>query len=287
MVIPHAGAVYWSEARPLEGGRDAIVVRCPRPRAGRRARRRLQRPYARARVRRRRASPCTPGPSSSATTPISASTASTRAASRGRSRRSRIVAVRPALRRPAGHARRRGTIVCVREREAQPEHVNELVALPADGSAEPRVIEAGHDFYAAPRVSPDGDAARLAGLGSPADALGGLRALGGSRRTAAARGAWPAARARRSCSRCGARSGVLHFGSDRDGWWNLYRLAPDGVRAGHDGRRGDRRADVGVRPVLVRLPAPTGGSSARSRATAATSWPWSSAPAAAHARLRA
>src|SRR4051794_13294773 len=29
MVTPHAGAVHWSEARPLEGGRDAIVVRRP------------------------------------------------------------------------------------------------------------------------------------------------------------------------------------------------------------------------------------------------------------------
>src|SRR5437764_1253953 len=47
-------------------------------------------------------------------------------------------------------------VVCVREREASPEHVNELVAFPADGSAAPHVLASGHDFFAAPRVSPDG-----------------------------------------------------------------------------------------------------------------------------------
>ena len=30
---------------------------------------------------------------------------------------------------------------------------NELVALPADGSTEPRLIASGHDFYAAPRFA--------------------------------------------------------------------------------------------------------------------------------------
>ena len=34
--------------------------------------------------------------------------------------------------------------------------VNELVALPTDGSAPPRVVARGRDFYSFPRISPDG-----------------------------------------------------------------------------------------------------------------------------------
>src|SRR6516162_916474 len=49
------------------------------------------------------------------------------------------------------------TIVCVRERhEAGREAINELVALPADGSSEPRAIASGYDFYSFPRISQDG-----------------------------------------------------------------------------------------------------------------------------------
>ncbi|HXF97902.1 MAG TPA: S9 family peptidase [Gaiellaceae bacterium] len=36
------------------------------------------------------------------------------------------------------------------------EVVNELVAVPTDGSAEPRTIAGGRDFYSNPRISPDG-----------------------------------------------------------------------------------------------------------------------------------
>ena len=47
-------------------------------------------------------------------------------------------------------------IICVRERHEDDTVVNELVAIPADGSAEPRIVAGGRDFYAAPRISPDG-----------------------------------------------------------------------------------------------------------------------------------
>ena len=75
-------------------------------------------------------------------------------------------------------------LVSVRERhEAGGEVVNELVSLPADGSAEPRVIASGHDFYAAPRLSPDGRRLAWLSLGPPAHAVGRHRAVdGGARR---------------------------------------------------------------------------------------------------------
>ena len=47
-------------------------------------------------------------------------------------------------------------IVCVRETHGDGEPVNDLVAVPADGSSEPRVLSSGRDFYAYPRPSPDG-----------------------------------------------------------------------------------------------------------------------------------
>src|SRR5829696_7585269 len=47
-------------------------------------------------------------------------------------------------------------LVCVQERHQDGQVVNELVAVPAEASAEPWVVASGHDFYAAPRPSPDG-----------------------------------------------------------------------------------------------------------------------------------
>ena len=120
------------------------------------------------------------------------------------------------------------TLVCVRERHEADEVVNELVILPVDGSAEPRVIAGGHDFYAAPRLSPDGR--RLAWLSwdhpsMPWDgtelwvadvAAGGLaaeRLVAGGPGESVVQPAW-------------SPEGRLHFVSDRSGWWNLYRANP-------------------------------------------------------------
>ena len=117
-------------------------------------------------------------------------------------------------------------LVCVRERHQGEDVVNELVALPADGSAEPWVVASGHDFYAAPRPSPDGrrlawltwdrpcmpwDGADLwvADLG-PDGRLGPARHVAGGPQESVVQPEWNA-------------EGVLHFVSDRSGWWNLYR----------------------------------------------------------------
>jgi dipeptidyl aminopeptidase/acylaminoacyl peptidase len=122
-------------------------------------------------------------------------------------------------------------LVCVRERHQDGEVVNELVAVPADGGGEPVVLAAGRDFYASPRVSPDGR--RLAWLewdhpNMPWDGtelrlaeLAGGRlagdpvAVAGGPQESVVQPEW-------------SPDGVLHLVSDRSGWWNLYRVGPGG-----------------------------------------------------------
>jgi len=125
-------------------------------------------------------------------------------------------------------------IVCVRESHGDGEPRNELVVLPTDGSAEPRVIATGRDFYAAPRTSPDetrlawlawdhphmpfegtdlcvGD---LAADGSCSNA----RRVAGSATESIFQPEWGA-------------DGDLYFVSDRSGWSNLYVDRAGEVRA--------------------------------------------------------
>jgi dipeptidyl aminopeptidase/acylaminoacyl peptidase len=121
------------------------------------------------------------------------------------------------------------TIVCVRERHEGREVVNELVALPADGSGDVRVLVSGSDFYSNPRLGPDGRT--LAWLqwdnpnmpwhgtelwvGELADGVAGAREVAGGPDESIFQPEW-------------SPDGVLHFCSDRTGWWNLYALE-DGV----------------------------------------------------------
>ncbi len=61
------------------------------------------------------------------------------------------------------HDRARGRLLAVREdHTGAGEAVNTIVSMPLDGSAAPTVLVGGHDFFAAPRPSPDGS--RLAWL---------------------------------------------------------------------------------------------------------------------------
>ncbi len=123
------------------------------------------------------------------------------------------------------------TLVCVRERHEDGEVVNELVAVPADGSAAPRVVASGHDFFAAPRFDPSGK--RLAWLAwdhprMPWDGtelfladvaedgtLANAQSIAGGAEESIVEPRW-------------SPDGRLHFGSDRNGFWNLYRLEADG-----------------------------------------------------------
>jgi dipeptidyl aminopeptidase/acylaminoacyl peptidase len=118
------------------------------------------------------------------------------------------------------------TIICVRERhEAGREASNELVAFPFDGSAEPRVVASGYDFYSFPRVSPDGE--RIAwtcwrhpqmpwdgselwvGELSADGQISNERHVAGSATESIFQPEW-------------APDGSLFFISERRGWWNLY-----------------------------------------------------------------
>jgi dipeptidyl aminopeptidase/acylaminoacyl peptidase len=112
--------------------------------------------------------------------------------------------------------------------------VNELVALPTDGAAEPRVLATGHDFYSSPRISPDG--ASLAFLSwdlpfMPWDGcelfvapLDGDATIGEPVLVAGRTGEESIWDPRWSPS------GDLVFASDRSGWWNLERIR-DGDRS--------------------------------------------------------
>ncbi|HKL29635.1 MAG TPA: S9 family peptidase, partial [Natrialbaceae archaeon] len=112
------------------------------------------------------------------------------------------------------------------ETDAADEPVTTLVSVPTDGSGDPQVVASGHDFYAAPRLSPDGD--RLAWLTwdhprMPWDGtelhvadlaadgtLSNARVVLGGPDESVFQPAWRS-------------DGVLHAVSDRTGWWNLYR----------------------------------------------------------------
>jgi dipeptidyl aminopeptidase/acylaminoacyl peptidase len=140
------------------------------------------------------------------------------------------------------------TVVCVRERDAGDEPVNEIVALPLDGSEEPRVLAGGRDFYSSPRVSPDGawlawtcwDHPNMPWDGTelwlaPLADSGEERLIAGGPEESIFQPEWDP-------------DGRLHFASDRDGWWNLYRAREPGAElSGEEGalvQLTEERADL-------------------------------------------
>lgn len=132
------------------------------------------------------------------------------------------------------HDARRARLVSVREDHSGAGYpVNTLVAIDLAGGAETVLVE-GADFYAAPRLSPDGTSlawlswdhprmpwqgtelwlADLDAAGRPCNA----RVVAGGPEESVTQPEW-------------SPDGVLHFVSDRTGWWNLYRLEAGGARA--------------------------------------------------------
>ena len=131
---------------------------------------------------------------------------------------------------------RRNLLWAVREDHRDAGRVqNTLVALHSDGDAYGgRSVAAGHDFYAAPRLSPDGTQLAwlawnhpdmpwdgcelwLAGIDG-GGLLHGARRIAGGRDEAVQQPLW-------------SPDGRLHFISDRSGWWNLYRWGDAGAAA--------------------------------------------------------
>ena len=128
----------------------------------------------------------------------------------------------------------RNRLITVREdhRDAGSEARSELVAVNCSGpnAGGGVVLATGADFYAAPRSSPDGselawtewdhpnmpwDETRLMLANVAADgSLTEVRQVAGGPGESAQEPRW-------------SPGGVLHFVSDRSGWWNLFRLSPD------------------------------------------------------------
>jgi dipeptidyl aminopeptidase/acylaminoacyl peptidase len=123
----------------------------------------------------------------------------------------------------------RRRLIAVQEdhRAGSHEPRNSLVAIACEGAADPVELAAGHDFYAAPRLSPDGR--RLAWLAwnhpsmpffdtelwladiAADGALVAPRRIAGGIGESLAQPHW-------------SPDGCLYVVSDRSGWWNLYRV---------------------------------------------------------------
>ncbi|MFQ3631102.1 S9 family peptidase [Roseiflexus sp.] len=123
--------------------------------------------------------------------------------------------------------RQRNRLIGVREdHTGSGEAVNAVVAIPLDGTTDQQVLVAGADFYASPRLSPDGrwlawlswnhpnmpwDAAELWVAPVREDGVPGpAERIAGGPDDAAFQPAW-------------GPDGTLYFVAERTGWWNLYR----------------------------------------------------------------
>ena len=130
----------------------------------------------------------------------------------------------------------RNRLICVREDHTAPgEAVNTIVSVDCAGDdAGGQVLVSGRDFYSTPRLDPggtqlawlawnhpnmpwDGTELWLADVAANGSLVNHLRVAGGDRESIV-QPEW-------------SPDGVLHFSSDRTGWWNLYRLAEDRTEA--------------------------------------------------------
>jgi dipeptidyl aminopeptidase/acylaminoacyl peptidase len=144
---------------------------------------------------------------------------------------------------PAGQMRyadavidqRRSKLICVREdhAEAGREAVNTIVSLNLKGNDDyGKVLASGYDFYSSPRLNPDGTHLAWMSWNHPNMPWDGselwlgevhqdghvlnAKCVAGSRTESVFQPEWSPA-------------GELYFVSDRNGWWNLYRLTKAGT----------------------------------------------------------
>ena len=116
--------------------------------------------------------------------------------------------------------------ICVHERHGDGEPLNQIVAVASDGSLRTEVIASGADFYASPRISPDGrsivwiqwmhpnmpwDATELWIADLDGASATNARKLVGNGSEAVQEPLWWT-------------DGTLVVVTDRDEWWNLYRV---------------------------------------------------------------
>ncbi len=130
---------------------------------------------------------------------------------------------------------RRDRLICVREdHSGGSEAVNTLVGVGTTGPDNSRILAGGNDFYSSPRLSPDGSILAYLTWNHPnmpwdgcelwiaeIDQAGDLRAsqrIAGGPKESIFQPEWSS-------------DGVLHFVSDRTGWWNLYRWKDDRIDA--------------------------------------------------------
>jgi dipeptidyl aminopeptidase/acylaminoacyl peptidase len=236
-VLAEDGAVWWAEGRPTEGGRTVLMRRAAggEPEevtpAGTNVRTRVHEYGGGAW--------CLAGPE----TVVFADFADQRLYSQQLGEEPVPISPEPASPGGLRYADMRPTpgglgVVCVRERDPDGggEPVNEIVSLPLAGSAEPQVLAGGRDFYSFPRISPDGewlawtcwDHPNMPWDGTelwvaPLADSGQERLVAGGGEESVFQPEW-------------GPEGRLHFVSDRDGWWNLYRARePSAELSGEEG----------------------------------------------------
>jgi dipeptidyl aminopeptidase/acylaminoacyl peptidase len=127
----------------------------------------------------------------------------------------------------------RRRLICIREdHTGDGEAVNSIAAVPLDGnSGTGEILVSGNDFYSSPKLSPDGIHFAWLTWNHPNMPWDGCELWVGELASdgSVQNPRWMAGGAHESIFQPEwSPSGVLYFSSDRNGWWNLQRIAKEG-----------------------------------------------------------